>query len=104
MPMLTMTSLEAQTQFGTLIDSSQREPIIITRRGRPVSVVTAYQDYQQGGKGFPYPIAKMISETYPLRGQEASDAMRKHLSTMSKLAQEEGLTEDAINRMLNEED
>ena len=101
--MITMTSLEAQNQFGTLIDSSQREPIVITRRGRPVSVVTSYQDYQRESQVIPYLVAKMISETYPLRGKEAGDAMRKHLSTMSTLAEEEGLTEDDVNRILNEE-
>ena len=95
--MITMTSLEAQNQFGTLIDSSQREPIVITRRGRPVSVVTSYQDYQRESQVIPYLVAKMISETYPLRGKEAGDAMRKHLSTMSTLAEEEGLTEDDVN-------
>ncbi|MBK8664336.1 MAG: type II toxin-antitoxin system Phd/YefM family antitoxin [Burkholderiales bacterium] len=37
--MRTMTSLEAQNQFGALIDASQRQPITVTRRGRPVAVV-----------------------------------------------------------------
>ena len=31
--MRTMTSVEAQNRFGELIDSAQREPISITRRG-----------------------------------------------------------------------
>jgi len=34
--MRTMTSVEAQNQFGQLLDAAQREPISITRRGRPV--------------------------------------------------------------------
>ena len=37
--MLTMTSLQAQNNFGALIDTAQREPVLITRRGRPVSVM-----------------------------------------------------------------
>ncbi|WP_081463798.1 type II toxin-antitoxin system Phd/YefM family antitoxin [Candidatus Glomeribacter gigasporarum] len=37
--MRTMTSLEAQNHFGGMIDTSQREPVLITRRGRPVSLV-----------------------------------------------------------------
>jgi prevent-host-death family protein len=101
--MITMTSLEAQNQFGTLIDSSQREPIVITRRGRPVSVVTSYQDYQRESQGIPYSIAKIISETYPLRGNEAGAAMRKHLATMSTVAEQEGLTPEDIDRIGRDE-
>ena len=39
--MLTMTSLHAQNNFGALIDASQREPVLITRRGRPVSLMVS---------------------------------------------------------------
>ncbi|WP_083633816.1 type II toxin-antitoxin system Phd/YefM family antitoxin [Rhodoferax antarcticus] len=35
--MLTVTSVEAQNRFGELIDRSQREPVQVTRRGRPVA-------------------------------------------------------------------
>ena len=31
--MRTMTSVEAQNRFGELLDTAQREPITITRRG-----------------------------------------------------------------------
>ena len=44
--MLTMSSLVAQNQFGTLIDASQRQPVTVTRHGRPVAVVMSYEDYQ----------------------------------------------------------
>ena len=96
--MITMTSLEAQNKFGTLIDSSQREPVIITRRGRPVSVMSSYQDSQT----IPYHLAKMMSQTYPLRGKAAGDAMRDTLASMSTLAETEGLTATDISRMINE--
>ncbi len=42
--MRTMTSVEAQNRFGELIDSAQREPISITRRGRPVAFVLSPED------------------------------------------------------------
>ena len=96
--MITMTSLEAQNQFGALIDSSQREPVIITRRGRPVSVVSSYQDSQT----IPHHLAKMMSQTYPLRGKAAGDALRATLADMSTLAETEGLTETDISRLINE--
>ena len=44
--MLTLTSAQAQSRFGELIDRSQREPVQITRRGRPVAYVICDQDMQ----------------------------------------------------------
>lgn len=44
--MLTLTSVEAQSRFGELIDRSQREPVQVTRRGRPVAYVICEQDMQ----------------------------------------------------------
>ena len=44
--MLTLTSVEAQSRFGELIDRSQREPVRVTRRGRPVAYVICDQDMQ----------------------------------------------------------
>ena len=44
--MLSLTSVEAQSRFGELIDRSQREPIQVTRRGRPVAYVICDQDMQ----------------------------------------------------------
>lgn len=101
--MLTMTSLAAQNQFGLLIDASQRQPVTVTRRGRPVSVVLSYEDYQAATQTIPWHVAKLISESYPLRGKEAAASMRQHLATMSTQAQEEGLTPADVMRMLNDE-
>jgi len=44
--MRTMTSAEAQNHFGLLLDSAQREPITITRRGRPVAYLFSPQEYE----------------------------------------------------------
>jgi hypothetical protein len=48
-------------------------------------------------------VAALISENYPLRGKEAGDSMRQHLAKMSNKAADEGLTEDDLTRMLNED-
>ncbi len=101
--MLTMTSLAAQNQFGALIDASQRQPVAVTRRGRPVAVVVSYEDYQASSQTIPFHVAKLISESYPLRGKEAGDSMRQHLASMSNQAAEEGLTDDDVMRLLNDE-
>ena len=101
--MITMTSFVAQNQFGTLIDTSQRQPVAVTRHGRPVAVVMSYQDYQATTQTIPFHVAALISENYPLRGQDAGVSMRQHLSKMGNNAADEGLTEEAIMRLLNEE-
>ena len=99
--MLTMTSLSAQNQFGALIDASLRQPVAVTRRGRPVAVVLSYEDYQASRQTIPLHVAALVSENYPLRGREAADAMRLHLSQMSNQAAKDGLSEDDVMRMLN---
>jgi len=37
--MITVTSVEAQNQFGKLLDMAQREPVSITRHGRPTAFI-----------------------------------------------------------------
>ncbi len=44
--MITMTSVEAQNHFGLLLDTAQREPVTITRRGRPVAYLLSSQEYE----------------------------------------------------------
>ncbi len=101
--MLTMTSLAAQNHFGTLIDASQRQPVTVTRRGRPVVVVLSYEDYQAATQTIPFHVAALIAESYPLRGQDAADSMRLHLAKMSNQAAKDGLSEADVTRLLNEE-
>ena len=43
--MKTMSSAEAQNNFGVLLDTAQREPVTITRRGRPVALLMSPQEY-----------------------------------------------------------
>jgi prevent-host-death family protein len=96
--MFTMTSLEAQNQFGYLIDTSQREPVTITRRGRPVAVVQAFQDAQS----IPFHIARLIAKTYPLRGHAAADALARASANMGNAAELDGLTEQGVAQIISE--
>lgn len=45
--MVAVTSVEAQSRFGELIDRAQREPIEITRRGRTVAYVVSEHDLKE---------------------------------------------------------
>ena len=49
--MKTMTSVEAQNHFGMLLDTAQREPVTITRRGRPVAYLLSPQEFAAISKG-----------------------------------------------------
>jgi prevent-host-death family protein len=45
--MLTVTSVEAQNRFGQLLDSAQREPVAITRRGRPAAYIISSKEMEE---------------------------------------------------------
>jgi prevent-host-death family protein len=44
--MMQVTSVEAQNRFGQLLDKALREPIIITRHGRPAAYLISPQDME----------------------------------------------------------
>lgn len=44
--MITKTSAEAQNQFGQLLDLVQREPVAITRHGRPAAFIVSPRDME----------------------------------------------------------
>ena len=100
--MLTMTSLQAQNNFGALIDTAQREPVLITRRGRPVSVMIS-------PLGSP---AQVLAQTMaalraaqPGAREAAQAGLAKWFEERSKtlsVAEQEGLTEDDVYRMVDE--
>lgn len=96
--MRTMTSLDAQNHFGELIDTSQREPVLITRRGRPVSVMLSTA-------GDPaktlLQVMKMISELSPLRGDAAVNAFDQLSQKLGNTAEQDDLTEDDINAFVH---
>lgn len=46
MVMKTMTAANAKTHFGAFLDAAQREPIIVTKKNRPVGVMFSMQDIE----------------------------------------------------------
>lgn len=42
--MRVLTAKDAKTHFGNLLDTVQREPILITRNNRPTAVVVSIED------------------------------------------------------------
>ena len=45
--MITKTSAEAQNNFGQLLDTAQREPVAITRHGRPAAYVISPREMDE---------------------------------------------------------
>ena len=42
-----MSSTEAKTHFGALLDMAQREPVTIHKKGRAVAVMLSMQDFEE---------------------------------------------------------
>lgn len=47
MLMKTIAAREAKNNFGVLLDTAQREPVTIEKKGRPVAVVLSIDEYQR---------------------------------------------------------
>ena len=45
MKMPTVSANEAKARFGTIMEQAQREPVTITRHGRPSTVMVSATDY-----------------------------------------------------------
>lgn len=42
--MKTMTAADAKRHFGKLLDECQREPVLVSKNGRPVAVMVSIHD------------------------------------------------------------
>lgn len=90
--MVTKTSAEAQNQFGQLLDLVQREPVAITRHGRPAAFILSPREMEQ---------YQVFEETR--RKQRAADWAawsERALKNMKPEAAE--LTEEEIVRLVHE--
>lgn len=97
--MMTMTSLQAQTNFAALLDTSQREAVIITRRGRPCSAVISDMGNPRNALA---QFLMAMSALHPLRGEEAQNAIANMFSLIGDQAEKDGLTEDDVTRLVHE--
>ena len=42
--MLSVTAVDAQNRFGQLLDFARREPVVVTKHGRPAAFIVSPQD------------------------------------------------------------
>ncbi len=90
--MITKTSAEAQNQFGQLLDTVQREPVAITRHGRPAAYVISPRDMDEI-------IAARKMRSKAMKDLEVWREMAKKSMTPAAAA----LTDEEVNRMVHEE-
>lgn len=97
--MITMTSLDAQSRFGELVDTAQREPVLITRRGRPVSIMISPAG---GAQRMMAQFLQAAASLEPLRGEAAVAEFARVAAKLGQVAKTEGLTEAALATLLDE--
>lgn len=90
--MITKTSAEAQNQFGKLLDTVQREPVAITRHGRPAAYVISPRDMED---------FEAMRELKRKKAAAALQAWSERAQKQTKPAALE-LTDEDIVRMVHE--
>ncbi len=81
--MKTITALEAKNRFGQLLDAAQREPVTVTKQGRPAAITLSVADYQR------------------IRGA-SRDRLLGTIREMQAQAAAAGLTEAALDELLQD--
>ena len=79
-----ISATEAKQSLGLLIDTAQREPVIIPRQHRDVAVLLSIHEYEQ------------------LRGAQV-DAFNILCDKIARRAQERGLTEEKLKALLHDD-
>lgn len=75
-----VTSVVAQNRFGELLDNAQREPIMITRHGRPVAHLVSDETYRALTSGLAQSSEKVAAYLHAIdafRGQGQGGAIAR---------------------------
>ncbi len=82
--MRTVSAIDANNRFGQLLEAAQREPVTVTKQGRPAAVVLSVEDYER------------------MRGA-ANARLLDSVRRMQKEAAAAGLTEEVLDELLTDE-
>lgn len=75
MNMKSMTASVASKEFGRYLDTAQREPVIVTKKSRPVAVTVSIQDWEELTKlRIERGLAQGLDDIENGRFEEVSDA------------------------------
>ncbi len=89
--MISVTSVEAQNRFGQLLDMARREPVTVTRHGRPAAFIVSPQDMQE----------LLDVRVRRSRAVEALEAWSARASTLATSAAQ-ALSDEDVNRLVHE--
>ena len=79
--MKSVTALEAKNRFGEVLEAAQRQPVSITRNGRPSVVVIS-------------------AESYARRQRMARERLRQVMRQAGEHAAAQGMSEQVLNQLL----
>lgn len=82
--MITLSSNKAKQSFGHVLDSAQREPVLIQKHNRSAAVVLSVAEYER------------------LRGLNAAE-FAEFCDMIGRRAHERGLTKTKLDQMLADE-
>lgn len=82
--MKTLSALEAKNRFGQLLDTAQRQPVAVTKKGRRSVVVMSVEDYER-------------------RRRRAWRNLLRVMDDTGRFAASQDLTEDKLARLLADE-
>jgi prevent-host-death family protein len=82
--MKSITALEAKNRFGEVLEAAQRQPVSITRNGRPSVVVIS-------------------AESYARRQRMARERLRLAMRQAGEYATAHGMNEDVLDQLLADE-
>jgi prevent-host-death family protein len=82
--MRTVSAIDARNRFGQLLAAAQREPVTVTKQGRPAAVVLSVEDYER------------------MRGA-ANARLLDSVRRMQEEAAAAGLTEEVLDELLTDE-
>jgi len=82
--MKTVTALEAKTRLGEVLETAQRQPVSITRNGRPSVVMISAESYQR-------------------RQRMARERLRQSLTRSGQYADSQGMNDSLLDELLVDE-
>jgi antitoxin Phd len=89
--MITLTSAEAQNNFGKLLDTAQREPVAITRHGRTAAYVVSQREMDD------------VEASRDRRKRAVAELIAwREKARESMTAEAAGLTDEDVVRMVHE--
>jgi prevent-host-death family protein len=89
--MITVTSVEAQNRFGQLLDMARREPVTVTRHGRPAAFIVSPQDMEE----------LLDARERRSKAVQAFEAWSARAPAQATAAAQ-ALSDDEINRLVHE--